>query len=186
VPIAQQQLACAEGLLDADADPWAMVRDDLSVAGLREPGVRYLVLVQGSAGIVCGMSQMPQDGDADPGHVGVVSAVFVGDAGCPQDVPGSGGRVDWELAHELLHGDGAVPLGAPHHCPGARGHVCTAGLADGSPVTDGLDPERADIMYPYPGLDLSEAHLDPGHDDYYETRVGLRDLADSPYLTPRP
>lgn len=185
VPIVQQQVACAQSVADPNADPWAQVRDDLAAAGLKEPGVRYLVLVQGTAGIICGMAQMPEHGDSDPGHVGVVSAVFLGDSSCPGDVPGSGGLVDWALAHELLHGDGAVPLGAPHYCAGASGHVCTAGLANGSPLTDELDPERADVLYPSPGIPLTAARLDPGHDDYYETGLGLRDLADSPYLTAR-
>ncbi|HUR13936.1 MAG TPA: hypothetical protein VM097_05545 [Mycobacteriales bacterium] len=183
VTLAGQHVDCLSSLVDPNGDPWAKVRDDLAAAGLKEPGVRYLVLVQGTASIICGMAQGPDDGDRDPSHVGVVSAVFLGEEACPNDVPGTGGTVDWALAHELLHGDGVVPVGAPHYCAGASGHVCTAGLANGSPVTDSLDPERADILYPSPGIGLLDAHLDPGHDDYFETAIGLRDLADSPYLT---
>ncbi len=179
---------CVEGLVRSrtggpSSHPVDLVAADLARAGLSDPAVRYLVLVQGTANNICGQGQAPEDTDRDPAHVGHVAAVFLGDPNCPNDAPGSGGQVDWALAHELLHNDGAVPLGAPHVCTGTAGHVCTAGLANGSPYTDALDPERADIMYPAPGAALNDVHLDRGHDDYYGTTVGLRDVADSPYLT---
>ena len=163
--------------------PVDLVDQDLAKAGLAAPGVRYLVLVQGGANIICGMSQGPEDGDRDATHVGRVAAVFLGAEYCPNEVPGLGGQVDWELVHEYLHQDGAVPLGAPHQCAGTSGHVCTGGLANASPYSDPFDPQRADILYPSPGIALGDAHLDPGHDDYYGTAVGLRDVEDSPYLT---
>lgn len=166
--------------------PGDLVQADLAAAGLKDPQVRYLVLVEGTAGGICGYALGPEDADRDPSHVGHVSSVFLGDEFCPNDAPGSGGQVDWALAHEYVHGDGAVPYGAPHYCIGASGHVCTAVLGNGSPITDPYDPERADIMYPSPGINLVDAHLDRGHDDYYGTLVGLRDMEDSPYLTARP
>jgi hypothetical protein len=163
--------------------PADYVQADLAAAGLKDPSTRYLVLVEGTAGIICGYGQGPDDTDSDPAHVGRVAAIFLGDSLCPDDDPGAGEQVTWEMAHEFLHGDGAVPIGAPHTCLGATGHVCTAALGMGSPATDKFDPERADVMYPSPGINLTDAHIDPGHDDYYGTAVGLRDVADSPYLT---
>lgn len=164
--------------------PVDLVAQDLARAGLKDPQVRYLVLVQASASIICGQAEGPEDTDRDPASVGHVAAVFLGDEGCPNDAPGTGGQVDWALVHELLHNDGATPLGAPHTCGGTRGHVCTAGLGTASPFADDIDPERADVMFPAPGVRLDEAHLDRGHDDYFETVAGLRDLADSPWLIP--
>lgn len=58
-------------------------------------------------------------------------------------------------------------------------------MGNASPLADAFDPERADIMYPSPGVALTAAHLDLGRDDYYGTAVGLRDVEDSPYLTPK-
>jgi hypothetical protein len=170
------------GTPDKPAD---YVQTDLAAAGLKDPNVRYLVLVEGTAGIICGYGQGPADTDSDPTHVGHVAAIFLGDSLCPDDDPGAGEQVTWEMTHEFLHGDGAVPYGAPHNCVGTTGHVCTVVLGNGSPVTDKYDPERADVMYPAPGIALRDAHLDPGHDDYYGTVIGLRDVEDSPYLTPK-
>ncbi len=179
---------CLEQIVDSRTGgprtaPIDLVDQDLAKAGLTAPGVRYLVLVQGGANIICGMAQGPDSTDRDPAHVGRVAAVFLGSEYCPNEAPGLGGQVDWELVHEYLHQDGAVPLGAPHQCAGTSGHVCTAGLANGSPYSDPFDPQRADILYPSPGIGLMEAHLDLGHDDYYGTAVGLRDVEDSPWLT---
>ena len=165
--------------------PGDLVQEDLAAAGLKDPQVRYLVVVEGSASIICGYSLGPDDTDSDPSHVGHVSSIFLGYDSCPDDDPGSGGQVSWEMAHEYLHGDGAVPYGAPHYCIAASGHVCTGALGAGSPITDPYDPERADVMYPSPGINLTDAHIDPGHDDYYGTTVGLRDVEDSPYFTPK-
>lgn len=179
---------CAKDLVVEKANgtpnkPGDYVQADLDAAGLKDPQVRYLVVVEGTASIICGYALGPDDRDQDPSHVGHVSSVFLGNDNCPNDDPGSGGQVTWEMAHEYVHGDGAVPYGAPHYCIGASGHVCTGALGTGSPLTDSLDPERADILYPSPGINLTDAHLDRGHDDYYGTALGLRDVEDSPYLT---
>jgi hypothetical protein len=118
--------------------PVELVARDLAAAGLANPQVRYLVLVQGSASIICGMSEGPEDGDRDPMHVGHVAAVFLGDPNCPNDDPGSGGQVSWALAHEYLHNDGAVPYGAAHNCVGTSGPVCTGALGTALPLATPL------------------------------------------------
>lgn len=166
--------------------PVDLVWQDLMRAGLKDdPDVRYLVVAEAPAGIICGMSYGPDENDLDPRSVGHLAVAFLGDDLCPADSPASGGEVTWEMVHELLHNDGAVPPYAPHTCPPASGHVCTAGLGNGSPITDSVDPERVDVMYPSPGATLKQSHLDLGHDDYYETPLPLRDVANSPWLTPR-
>jgi hypothetical protein len=169
-------------------DPVTLVHDDLAKAGLLRDDRRVLALVEGDGGIICGQSEEPADGDTDPTHVGHVAAAFLLSNGCESvfsDLTTSDdGEAVWTLAHELTHNDGAVPPGALHPClPTARDHVCTAGLANASPTTDSLDPERADLMYPSPGIPLSQAHLDPGHDDYVGATAAIRDLLKSPYLT---
>jgi hypothetical protein len=169
-------------------DPVTLVHDDLARAGLLKDGRRVLALVEGDTSIVCGQSEEPADGDTDPAHVGQVAAVFLLASGC-NDVfsdllTSDDGESAWTIAHELTHNDGAVPPGALHACvPTARDHVCTAGLGNASPTADSLDPERADLMYPAPGIALSQAHLDPGHDDYVGATTAIRDLLKSPYLT---
>jgi hypothetical protein len=71
--------------------------------------------------------------------------------------------------HEILHGLGAVPVGAPHACPdGDIAHVCDT---------------PNDIMYPFAsGQTLDPLSLDAGHDDYYGHSGAWLDVQDSPWL----
>jgi hypothetical protein len=71
-------------------------------------------------------------------------------------------------AHELLHSMGALPLGAPHACPGDLGHPCDS---------------MQDLLYPRAGTTPLEALLlDVGHDDYYAHGGSWFDLQDSALL----
>jgi hypothetical protein len=71
-------------------------------------------------------------------------------------------------AHELLHSFGALPTGAPHACPGDRGHPC--------------DSDQ-DILYPRAtGATLEQLRLDVNHDDYYAHSGSWFDVQDSALL----
>jgi hypothetical protein len=81
--------------------------------------------------------------------------------------------------HEILHNESVVLATAPHQCWAFLGHVCTLPL-----VLTQLDPEVADLMFPFAGLPLSSKILDRGHDDYFKHPFPAHDLADSAYLEP--
>jgi hypothetical protein len=88
-------------------------------------------------------------------------------AGCPTE-PGTGRGNAVVSAHELLHVLGALPLGAPHPCPGDDGHPCDSDL---------------DLLWPFlvrPSID--EEILDVGRDDYYGHSGPWFDLQDSAWL----
>ncbi|MBA3843171.1 MAG: hypothetical protein H0X39_11270 [Actinobacteria bacterium] len=86
-------------------------------------------------------------------------------AGCP------GVPTDSVATHELLHGLGALPAGAPHACSlaqGGSGHPCDS-------------PQ--DVLYPYTtGDPLSAQVLDYNHDDYYGHSGNWLDTQDSLWL----
>ena len=72
------------------------------------------------------------------------------------------------VAHELLHGFGAVPQGAPHACPRDPGHIC----GDDRDVPQSTAQARP----------LSAYGLDPGRDDYYGHSGPWLDVQDSSWL----
>jgi hypothetical protein len=83
-------------------------------------------------------------------------------AGCPS------APIDSIAAHEALHALGALPLGAPHACPGDAAHPCDNAL---------------DVLYPYAsGQPLSALYLDWNHDDYYAHSGAWDDIQDAPFL----
>jgi hypothetical protein len=95
------------------------------------------------------------------GSTGGFAVVWL--AGCP------GAPTDAISTHELLHVFGALPVGAPHACPGDTGHPCDAPFVDVlSPFTDGRP--------------LSQQVLDVGHDDYYAHSGSWLDVQDSLWL----
>jgi Divergent InlB B-repeat domain len=113
-----------------------------------------------------------------PGVGGGLGFSFVWlQSSCPIDV--GQGRLDALVAaHELTHGMGAVPPGAPHACPGDTAHVCDS---------------TVDLMYPTlgPGSALGGAILDVGRDDYYGFIAaghsgGVFDVQSSPWLVRLP
>ena len=70
--------------------------------------------------------------------------------------------------HELLHAFSALPLGAPHSCPGDDGHPCDSSV---------------DILAPfYRGGLLDETILDVNRDDYYGHSGTWFDVQDSRWL----
>jgi hypothetical protein len=88
-------------------------------------------------------------------------------AGCHTDV-GTGSGNALVAAHELVHMLGALPVGAPHACPGDEGHPC--------------DDER-DLLWPFlVGSSLDATILDVGRDDYYAHAGPWFDLQDSAWL----
>ncbi len=85
-------------------------------------------------------------------------------SGCP------GIGTDGVGAHELIHALGALPVGAPHACPGDAFHPCDAQLVDVlSPQTDGRP--------------LQQQVLDVNHDDYYAHAGSWDDIQDSGWLS---
>jgi hypothetical protein len=161
------------------------VADELKAADLVRPTKRYLVYAAVEGDGVCGRAAWPY-ASTDPEVVGQFAAVYL-DAGhgcmsrdfaASVDSPGKSEAI---AQQELMHNDGAVPLSAPHQCASVT-HVCTAAVLGFT----ALDPERFDVMFPTVLVPLREKRLDLGRDDYYDAVVATRDLARSPFLTPRP
>jgi hypothetical protein len=100
-----------------------------------------------------------------------VSYVYL-QSDCGLTPPGTGTSAE-VAAHELLHNLGALPIGAPHPCPGDLGHPCDS---------------ETDILYPYVGeaSTLDEVTLDYGRDDYYGHSGSWWDTQDSEWLTHLP
>lgn len=47
-----------------------------------------------------------------------------------------------------------------------------------------MDPERADLMFPFINMPLGAKILDQGSDDYFLTQFGTLDLKDSAFIDP--
>jgi hypothetical protein len=94
-------------------------------------------------------------------------AVIFMRAGCQAEFgTGTGNAV--VAAHELVHMLGALPVGAPHPCPGDNGHPC--------------DDER-DLLWRFlVASTLDQTILDVGRDDYYGHAGPWFDLQDSAWL----
>jgi Divergent InlB B-repeat domain len=129
-------------------------------AGLNSRFVKYLVYYDGPTDpLPSGFQVCGQGGPLASGSG--VSMVYLGACAGVPTAP--------TAVHELLHGLGAVPPGAPHACPGGDvAHVCD------SPT---------DIMYPLAsGQPLDPLLLDAGHDDYYGHSGAWLDVQDSAWL----
>lgn len=129
-------------------------------AGLTSRFVKYLVYYDGPTDpLPNGYQVCGQGGQLSSGSG--VSMVFLGACAGVPTAP--------TAVHEILHGLGAVPLGAPHACPnGDVAHVCDT---------------PNDIMYPFAsGQTLDPLLLDAGHDDYYGHSGPWPDIQDSPWL----
>lgn len=162
---------------------------------------RYLVFYGGdtSDSALCGIADYPVYSATayTPARTGVLlggdfAMVFLGAPGeCrPRDF-GTGTMPGWvqtSMMHELVHTEGLTPPGAPHTCDptavASAGHVCGlgAGSVAGGTVTEPLDPERTDLMFPYVNLPLSAKALDRGSDDYVRSPTATIDLAESAFV----
>jgi Divergent InlB B-repeat domain len=135
---------------------FAAMFNALSTAGLRSSFTKYIVYYDAPVDDddVCGQ------GGSDPSGLGLAVVYYQSCIGISTAAVG---------AHELLHTLGAVPPGAPNHCPDANdGHTCD-------------DPN--DLMYPTTDVvPLSTKTLDPGRDDYYGHGGGWLDTQDSAWL----
>ena len=141
------------------------LESDLETAGFGNLFKKYVVYFDGPSvqEDVCGISD--ENFSSGP----TFSVVLL--AGCP------GISTDDIAAHELLHGLGALPAGAPNACTAANnplGQFADAGHPCDSPL---------DVLYPVTnGTPLAELVLDVNHDDYYGHSGGFDDLQDSAWL----
>ena len=128
----------------------------LSTAGLRSSFTKYIVYYDAPVDDddICGQ------GGSDPSGFGLAVVYYRSCVGVSTAAVG---------VHELLHALGAVPRGAPNHCPDENdSHVCD-------------DPN--DLMYPTTDLvPLSSKTLDPGRNDYYGHGGAWLDTQDSAWL----
>jgi hypothetical protein len=135
---------------------FAAVFDALSAAGLRSSFTKYIVYYDGPVDDddVCGQ------GGGDSSGFGLAVVYYRSCVGVSTAAVGT---------HELLHTLGAVPRGAPNHCPDENdGHTCD-------------DPN--DLMYPTTDVvPLSTKTLDPGRNDYYGHGGAWLDTQDSAWL----
>lgn len=140
----------------------------LRSAGFSATAKKYLVFYDGSidpGSHSCGTSQ-----GGSPLQGATFSIVPLRDGSKACGTIGTGGLAAVVAVHELLHNLGAVPKGAPHRCADS-GHVCAASTGDVM-LPGGKGHFRV----------LADAHLDPGHDDYYGHGGPWWDLQDSPWL----
>jgi hypothetical protein len=158
-------------------DPFIVdeIQRRLRDAGFTKKDKIYSVYYDGTSTYACGGAAWP------PVLPGQVAAMYLrGDPDPPGGVVCAQDPSDayWQFAmlHDTLHAAGFVARCAPHHNPTHQGHVS-------GPPND-LMYGRADENDP--NWDTSGLELDVGRDDYYEHRdEDCRDLADSPYLSPR-
>jgi List-Bact-rpt repeat protein len=121
---------------------------------------------------VCGTTFSPPNGATTGGLAGI-AFVWLKSL-CGGDV-GAAGLNAAVAVHELIHGLGAVPRGAPNECPPPNdGHVCDS---------------AGDIMFPSVTASTRIANelLDVNHDDYYAHASTTRfDVQDSLWLSHLP
>ena len=180
------------------------VGDELRRRGMKvaKTHKRYLVFYAGDTQDLglCGVAEYPiyaprqYTPAGDPGVLlgGDFAMVFLGaDQACHPDDFGRGSTPGWvqtSMMHELIHTEGLAPPGAPHTCDPSflisAGHVCGLAAASlGVPsVTEPVDPERGDVMFPFVNMPLSEKVLDNGQDDFFATSFGTLDLTRSAFV----
>jgi hypothetical protein len=153
--------------------------------GLLAPNKMYAVFYEGTSVYACGGGPWPPE---VPGRVGAVylratptgTAVPCGDSypwGSDDLVPN---YVDYAVLHELVHGLGLAPAGAPHQHN--SGHVFDLGAP--SPSRDLMYAERPGMPDPpWSTDDPSGLVLDIGADDYFNAPTPF-DLASSSILAP--
>lgn len=162
------------------------IADELARLGFDDEGKRYLSYVASDGRGACGDAIAPvllapeSTGDGKYAQVYLDSPEGCGTRAFATD-PTDPSFSEAVAQHELVHNDGMVRVGAPHHCLASVMHICTGVLALGLE----LDPEYRDLMFPYVGPPLPEKVLDRGRDDYFGD-LPYRGLEASPYLEPAP
>jgi hypothetical protein len=153
----------------------ADIASEIGPRGFAASYKRYLIFAAVDLNGTCGEAEYP----------GSYAAVFLdSDTGCGTRDFGNGtlagaGKAEVVSGQEAIHNDGIVDLLAPHDCLPFFAHVCTPGLF----LSRSLDPETADVMYPFvTGVKLSQKVLDRGHDDYFKTALPVTDLNDSTFF----
>lgn len=143
------------------------IRIDLDSLGFSDPDKKYLVYYDGPTAqptSLCGQSDTDL---ADTGGPRAYSIVYLaGQCGLGL---GQGGVATVVAVHELIHGLGALPAGAPHACPGDDAHPCDS---------------PNDILYPSQNTSVTLSHLvlDYGRDDYYGHGGSWYDIRNSLFL----
>lgn len=158
----------------------SVVVTDLRKQGFSAAEKRYLIFAALDHGTTCGEGESP----SLTGELGRYAAVYLDSAAsCGAREFGTGtaagsGRAETIAAHEWLHNEGVVPLGAPHQCLPPDAHVCTGPLW----VMGDLDPESTDVMFPIIVRKLGQTVLDRNRDDYLDHPFPYRNLRESPWL----
>lgn len=167
----------------------AYVRDrlerELMAANQLAPDKLYAVFYGGESTYACGGATYP------PTIIGSVIAMYlkstIGGVPCESRPWGRGdgglGYYDWAMLHDLLHGLGIVPPGAPHQH--STGHVYDVRAP--SPNVDLMYSPRPGMSDPFWDVDAPGGLvLDLGKDDYFAHDGGWVDLRRSAFLEPLP
>ena len=155
----------ASALVGSASTALLTIENDLATTSFGNLFKKYVVYFDGPSvqDNVCGVSD--ENFSSGP----TFSVVLLG--GCPE-IP-----TDEIAAHELLHGLGALPPGAPNACTAANnplGAISDSGHPCDSPL---------DVLYPVTnGTPLAQLVLDVNHDDYYGHSGSWDDLQDSAWL----
>jgi hypothetical protein len=166
------------------------VAPELAAHGLDDPSKRYLTFVEAEGGLRCGDASgklpPPLADELGDGYDGRHAQVYIDAERChPRGfgVPGKPSWMEAVAAHEMIHTEGLVPLGAPHNCPNqipAMSHVCT--VSDWATDWE-KDPQKHDVMFAYAWAPLSQLKLDIDNDDYFRhSNPALGDLEDSDFV----
>ena len=156
------------------------------VAGSQvKPDKLYAVFYGADSEYACGGAAYP------PALIGSVIAMYlkstVGGVRCESRPWGQGngtlGYFDWAMMHDLMHGLGIVPAGAPNQH--TFGHVFDVSAAN--PNTDLMYTPRPGQSDPSWGIDADGGLvLDIHHDDYFAHDAGFVELGHSAFLEPLP
>ena len=100
------------------------IATDLGAAGLNHRFKKYLVFYDEVVDDtdVCGTGFLAGEQGGVMGSTAIFLQAAPGLTGC--GTLGLEDELAATVAHELLHGFGAVPAGAPHACPRDPGHIC--------------------------------------------------------------
>ena len=150
-----------------------------------KPDKLYAVFYGGESTYACGGATYP------PAIIGSVIAMYLKSTigGVPCEArpwgrsDGGIGYYDWAMLHDLMHGLGIVPAGAPNQH--TSGHVFD--VSSPTPNSDLMYSPRPGMNDPYWNIDADGGLvLDINHDDYFAHDGGFVDLRKSAFLDPLP